>query len=258
MEIERVRSPHQTSLCIEYACHNPIRNLLFLADLYPPLSRVSDSFMALDGGEVVGLGVIFRGFKSPAVNVTGRDQRVECSLLEELAKHLPERFFTICESDQVRIFKEQLKIENFHLEQQMLLKEKPDITAQWEVERVRQEDLPALGAFYKTTTTQTWNPIQFEAGPYYCVKIEDRIVSAAGVHFLTPQIGQIGNVITEEKFRRKGMAKACTAAVAAEIISRGIPASLFVRTDNSGAINLYRGLGFMKVRELSFLELKKE
>lgn len=258
MEIIAATTKEQIRKCISYVNSDPIRNLLFLADLRMLLLAFSEVYAALDGDEIVGLGVVFKGLDVPAINIKGRDSEVEYLLLEEILKNGPERSFTLCEKGKEKVFQELTYIEDSHPEQQMVLTEKPKCNTGWKVQRANSKDVKALDFFYKAHRTPTWNPVQLEVGPYYYIRLNSEIVSAAGVHFMIPEVGQIGNVITAEKYRRQGMAKACVAAVAADIMAQGIPVSLFVRTDNTAAISLYESLGFKKIRELSFLELKNE
>jgi predicted GNAT family acetyltransferase len=256
MEIAAQTTKKQIRRCIRYVSSDPMKNVLFLADLRPPLLALSEVFAALDDGEIVGLGNVFKGFDVPAINIKGRDSAVEKLLLEEILKTVPERIFTLCEKGKEKIFQE--VIVSSHPEQQMMLTEKPEYETDWRVRRASLKDVKTLDSFYKAHGVPTWSPMQLYAGPYYFIRLEDEIVSAAGVHFMIPEVAQIGNVITAEKYRRQGIGKACVAAVAADIMAQGIPVSLFVRTDNTAAISLYESLGFKKIRELFFLELKNE
>jgi predicted GNAT family acetyltransferase len=124
-------------------------------------------------------------------------------------------------------------------------------------ERVKKRELELLNRFYVEHHAEAWAPIQFEAGPYYCVKEEGKIVSAAGVHIVTPQIAQLGNIITDEAYRNQGFATQCTYSLAADLASKGRIISLFVRTDNASAIHMYEKLGFSKKRDISFLMMQK-
>jgi predicted GNAT family acetyltransferase len=89
------------------------------------------------------------------------------------------------------------------------------------------------------------------------VKQDHKIVSAAGVHVVTPQTAQLGNIITDEAYRNRDYATACTSALANRLSASGRVISLFVRTDNAPAIRMYEKLGFRKKREIAFLFLRK-
>jgi predicted GNAT family acetyltransferase len=127
-----------------------------------------------------------------------------------------------------------------------------------EVSRVDNNELKALSHFYVNHHAEAWTPIQFKAGPYYCVKREGKIVSAAGVHIVTPQIAHLGNIVTDEAFRGQGFATACTAALAKDLASKGRIISLYVKVDNAPAIHIYAKLGFTKSRDIRFLVMRKK
>ena len=118
--------------------------------------------------------------------------------------------------------------------------------------------LKILDKFYRDRKVEAWTPIQFRVGPYYCVKKENKIVSVAGVHLVTPQIAQLGNIITDQAYRRQGFASVCTSTLAVDLASKKRIISLFVRTDNRSAINMYRNLGFYKIMDRAFLVMRKD
>ncbi|MBX5327121.1 MAG: GNAT family N-acetyltransferase [Candidatus Bathyarchaeia archaeon] len=126
------------------------------------------------------------------------------------------------------------------------------------IEKVDENELEALAKFYRQHNAEAWIPMQLKVGPYYCVKQDGKIVSAAGVHVVTPQIAQLGNIVTDEAYRNRGYATACTSVLATDLASKGRIISLFVRTDNYSAMRVYEKLGFRKVREVVFLVLKKK
>ncbi len=125
------------------------------------------------------------------------------------------------------------------------------------VSRVRKCDLEMLDRFYADHHSEAWAPIQFEAGPYYCIKQDAKIVSAAGVHLVAPQIAQLGNIVTDEAYRNRGFASACTSTLATALASEDRILSLFVKADNFPAIHMYEALGFTKKRDIVFLVMRK-
>ena len=93
----------------------------------------------------------------------------------------------------------------------------------------------------------------FEMGPFYGVWRDGQLIAAAGIHFVTPFIAQIGNVFSHPKFRGRGFATAATAGVTNHLRRMGIQfISLFVVAENASAIRMYERLGFVKEQELIF------
>jgi predicted GNAT family acetyltransferase len=133
--------------------------------------------------------------------------------------------------------------------QQMVTRNPRRIKTKIKVTRVRRKDLPELNRFYKPV--KAWLPLHFEAGPYYCVKVNGKIVSAAGVRFVTPQIANVANVFTDKAHRNRGFATACTSTLARHLASTGRIITLLVEENNAPAIHIYRKLGFKKVKNIN-------
>jgi ribosomal protein S18 acetylase RimI-like enzyme len=133
--------------------------------------------------------------------------------------------------------------------QQMVTRNPRRIKTKIKVTRVRRKDLPELNRFYKPV--KAWLPLYFETGPYYCVKVNGKIVSAAGVRFVTPQIANVANVFTEKVHRNRGFATACTSTLAWHLASTGRIITLLVEENNAPAIHIYKKLGFIKVKNIN-------
>jgi predicted GNAT family acetyltransferase len=126
------------------------------------------------------------------------------------------------------------------------------------VSRARNEDVEELDRFYSEQDSRAWTPLQFKVGPFYCVKRNGKIVSAAGTHLKTPQIAHLGSIATSGAYRRQGLAAACTSALASDLASKARIISLFVRCDNKPAISMYKKLRFRKIREIAFITARKD
>ncbi len=88
---------------------------------------------------------------------------------------------------------------------------------------------------------------------FYGVWRDGQLIAAAGVHFVTPFIAQIGNVFSHPRFRERGYATAATAGVTNHLRRMGIQIiSLFVVAENAPAIRIYQRQGFVKERELIY------
>lgn len=82
-------------------------------------------------------------------------------------------------------------------------------------------------------------------------------MSAAGTHVKTPQIAHLGNIVTDEAYRNRGFASACTSVLARNLSSKGRIISLFVRTENTPAVRIYERIGFERTREIAFITATK-
>jgi predicted GNAT family acetyltransferase len=89
-----------------------------------------------------------------------------------------------------------------------------------------------------------FRPEVLDNGPAFGAFDGDRLVSMAATHFLTPEIAEIGNVVTAMDFRRRGLARTCTHALAGECFRTTERVFLMVVEENRFAYELYRGMGF--------------
>lgn len=258
LHVRRVISASLVRTCRRFLAQNPIVNVLPLGDLYSPLLQVSDVYSAIKSSRVVGVCAIYRAFSTPSIVFGTATPEIKQVLLEKALTEISDEFISLCLPSDVDLFKEYSTILHYHPEQQMVANPPKKIEhSDIKVEKVSKKELELLNRFYIKHRAEAWVPIQFKAGPYYCVKHDDKIVSAAGIHLVTPQITQLGNIITDEAYRNQGFATVCTNVLVADLASRGRIISLFVRTDNAPAIHLYEKLGFYKTRDITFLVMQK-
>jgi ribosomal protein S18 acetylase RimI-like enzyme len=85
-------------------------------------------------------------------------------------------------------------------------------------------------------------------GVYYGVRLDGRLIAAAGTHVVSRQLGlaAVGNVLTHRDFRGRGYAKAVTGAVTQELLRFCDQVVLNVRADNPPALGAYRALGYQE------------
>jgi len=237
---------------------DPIGNVLVLGDLYSPLYPISDVYCALEGHKVTGVCSVYHGFSTPSVVFSRGTLETKRALLERALSCVSNEFISLCHPGDVGLFERCSTVLHVHHEHQMAADPFGKIrSANVGVVRISRRELESLSRFYEEHHAEAWTPIQFEAGPYYCAKREGKMVSAAGVHAVTPKIAQLGNIVTDEAYRNRGFATACTSAVAADLASKGRIISLFVRTGNAPAIHMYQNLGFSKKHEIAFLVMRK-
>jgi RimJ/RimL family protein N-acetyltransferase len=229
-----------------------------LGDLYSPLLNVSDVYSAIKNKQVVGVCATYRAFSMPSIVLGNATQEIKEVLFEKALSEISNEFISLCQPNDIAMFKKYSTILHNHLEQQMIAVSPKKIEyADIKVEKVAKNELELLNKFYVEHHAEAWVPIQFRTGPYYCVKHSSKIVSAAGVHLVAPQIAQLGNIVTDKNYQNRGFATACTNILATDLASKGRIISLFVRTDNVPAIHIYEKLGFSKASNVAFLVMQK-
>jgi ribosomal protein S18 acetylase RimI-like enzyme len=243
----------------KFLAKDPVANVLPLGDLYAPLLNVSEIYLAVKNTEIVGVSSIYCAYSRPSIVFGTTNEDAKQALIESTLEKVSSDFISLLPPDEAKLFKKYATVLHCHNEFQMIMRAPMEVeTGDVETSRVGSRELEALNQFYVDHHSEAWTPMQFKTGPYYCVKHEGKIVSAAGVHIVTPQIAHLGNIVTDEAFRGQGFATACTAALAKDLASKGRIISLYVRVDNAPAIHLYEKLGFTKSRDIRFLIMRKK
>jgi len=110
------------------------------------------------------------------------------------------------------------------------------------------------------------NPGEGEAGEYvaerakylkraYGILLEGKLVAFGGLYVEEPEVAMVGSVWVEPGYRGRGLGKAVTWHVTREALRRSRYACLWVRTDNQPAIRAYRSIGYVVVREESWVNV---
>ncbi len=114
------------------------------------------------------------------------------------------------------------------------------------VERLLPVEVGELNRLYQLGFA-AWLPAGAVAeGVYFGIRAAGRLVAAAGTHVVSREarMGVVGNVMTQTEYRNRGLAKAVTSAVTAELLRYCDDVVLNVRADNPPAIAAYRTLGY--------------
>jgi ribosomal protein S18 acetylase RimI-like enzyme len=113
-----------------------------------------------------------------------------------------------------------------------------------------------LAAFYASEASapgeadaRFFAPYMLEAAPYLGVREGGRLVAVAGVHVLSARyrVAALGNVATRPDRRRRGLARATTAAQCRRLRGRVSHLGLNVAVSNAAARRCYEALGFRGV-----------
>jgi GNAT superfamily N-acetyltransferase len=114
------------------------------------------------------------------------------------------------------------------------------------VERLLPVEVGELNRLYQLGFA-AWLPSGAVAeGVYFGIRSGGRLVAAAGTHVVSraARMGVVGNVMTHAEYRNRGLAKAVTSAVTAELLRYCDDVVLNVRADNPPAIAAYLALGY--------------
>jgi ribosomal protein S18 acetylase RimI-like enzyme len=117
-------------------------------------------------------------------------------------------------------------------------------------------DAPEMLELTDRTRPGPFLPRTVELGGYLGIRREGRLVAMAGERLRPPGFAEISAVCTDEAWRGHGFAARLTRAVAAGIAARGETPFLHAAAANTNAIRLYKTLGFVHRRDVSFIAAK--
>jgi predicted GNAT family acetyltransferase len=124
------------------------------------------------------------------------------------------------------------------------------------VRRLRPEDLPAMGELAALGGLMAWRPEVLGHGPAFGAFDGETLAAMATTHFATPDVIEIGNVVTHPAYRRRGLASACTSALAQACFGLAPRVYLMVMAENDGAYEAYRALGFWPAERYAFARFR--
>jgi len=112
--------------------------------------------------------------------------------------------------------------------------------------RLGPEHLDDLIDLYGHVSRSYFTPDRIARQIYFGVFVSGSLVAAAGTHVQAARSGlaAVGNVLTRPAYRSRGMATAVTAAVTEVALEKHRDVVLNVRSDNTPALRVYRGLGY--------------
>ena len=123
--------------------------------------------------------------------------------------------------------------------------------------RLNELDVPMMLELTAKTKPGPFYDNTIAFGNYFGIFDEDRLVSMAGQRLQTDMFTEVSAICTDEKYLGRGYASILTNAVCDEIAATGKTAFLHVRQDNSGAIAMYKKLGFEIRADIYFAVFKK-
>ncbi|MFF3018004.1 GNAT family N-acetyltransferase [Streptomyces sp. NPDC057939] len=125
-----------------------------------------------------------------------------------------------------------------------------------EAVRLGPADVPEMLELVRLTEPGPFLPRTVELGTYLGIRHEGRLVAMAGERLRPPGWAEISAVCTHPEHRGRGLAGRLVRAVAAVVRERGDSPFLHAAAANTGAVRLYRSMGFVLRREPVFIGVR--
>jgi len=234
---------------------DPGLHLYELADLDDGFWPDTRWFAALEGDEIRGLCLFFRGLDPPVLlALEGEHEQGLADLVPWVAPRLPAELYAHLTPALLEATEGCFEVEPQGLHLKMQLRDPARLGAvdTASTDALDAGDLEELRAFYAPLRTQgaegqyALEPYMLETGHYFAIRDGGGIASAGGVHFCSTQYGvaALGNIATRLDARGNGLAKSVTARVCRSLLQVVPLVGLNVESGNTPAIRCYQALGF--------------
>lgn len=222
-----------------------------LDDFYWPFT----TWYALeDGGSIRAMLLLYTAYETPTLMALGEAPYEPLWELLRLSRRLlPSRMYSHLSPGCRDALGSNFAIQSRgpHLKM-ALVDSRLDISGVANVERLTAADETDLRALYAAGYPANWfDPRQIETGHYYGMRVDGRLVSAAGPHVYSSRqrVAALGNIVTHPDHRGRGNAAAVTARLCSELQSTVDHIGLNVQSENSAALACYSRLGFQPIAE---------
>jgi len=254
------KSEHESALRL--ALSDPLKNALIIANL---TQLKQDCCLAVEtaAGRVQAVASYYMDLPFNSVALLVQNPAQAHRLIEKLARqqdHLNQQpIFGLYDEPTAKIIEDSFRVTARVKEIRMVLKQDhiPDLNidlARFRIERLTVDDLIQISDLFSLVPAMAWTPKALAFGPYFGAYHDNSLVSIAGVHFATPWVAEIGNVVTHFNYRRQGLAYGCTKLVAEALQSISEQLFLCVIADSTAAIKLYEKMGFVKSDNLYLMQ----
>jgi ribosomal protein S18 acetylase RimI-like enzyme len=227
---------------------HPLDNIILIADITQLKDRC-DVKLLRENHEIMSVFALYKDLDFLAGAFWTRDsdslQRIIVSYGETLQKA---NIVFICTNEQLELLEQVAAAVNPIKERRMVIHDSLQLECEVVAPSVRltMSDIDEMREIYRLSGTPAWTPNALDYGPFFGVRNkEGELVSIAGVHFVTEYGAEIGNIATHPKYRRKGYAACCTAAVTKELLKGSACVFLHFFDDNIAAKKLYEKMGFV-------------
>lgn len=207
-----------------------------------------------DGTQLTAVILVYRGQSLPTVLAIGDETEPLYMLFDGIASDLPKRFYSHFSPGVEQILRQSFHLTSHGLHLKMALTSK-EILSRVDTSNIKlltSHDTDELMAFYLSAYPENWfDPRMLDTGQYYGIRVDDQLVSVAGIHVYSPtyRVAALGNIVTHPGYRRQGLGLKTTVRVCQSLIKSVDHIGLNVKADNLPAINCYQKLGFETIGE---------
>lgn len=245
---------------VAYLRRSPYRNAIPLSNVTQLRTRC-DVVVAHSNGIIQGVASHYRDLPFLGLTFVAERGAALPALLGALGDRVPvlgeSRLTTVIPEQRVLQLADCATLESVEIELQMVVEpETLRPRAAPEVRRLSAADLPAMGDLARLGELMAWGPEAMENGPAFGAFVEGRLAAMAATRFATPDVIEIGNIVTHPGYRRRGLAAACTSALTQACFGLASRVYLMVMAGNHEAFALYRGLGFWPAERFGFVRFR--
>jgi predicted GNAT family acetyltransferase len=199
--------------------------------------------------EILDIALLYNGPSLTTLQALSEQASLMRELLQFIFHKLPDRFHAHLSPGVEEAFKERYEIKSFEKHYKMVLTNKrlPDSVDCSQVIHLANDDLSQMPQLYEEAYPGNWfDPRMLQTRQYFGIKIENKLVSAAGIHVYSKKykVAALGNITTHPDYRGQGFAKSVTAQLCRSLSENVDHIGLNVKADNTTAIALYEKLGF--------------
>jgi ribosomal protein S18 acetylase RimI-like enzyme len=245
---------------VSYLRRSPYRNAIPLSNV-TQLRQRCDVVLAHSAGNIQGVATHYRDLPFLGLAFVVEQVEVLPGLLTALADRVPALGFsplaTVLPEQRVLQLASCAQMSSVEMEMQMVvepetLRPRPGD----DVRRLRPDDLAAMGELAALGGLMAWGPETLENGPAFGAFVDGRLAAMAATRFATPDVIEIGNIVTHPDYRRRGLAGACTSALAQACFVLAPRVYLMVMVENAAAYRVYRSLGFWPAERFGFVTFR--
>lgn len=257
----RLISIHEKEQLASFLMRNNEENVLAIGDLDPFFWPSTVWWGWEEGGELLGLALLYCGAGMPVLLLSSEIQAEHThDFIGALTVLLPHAVYAHLSPGVDRLFSDfyQMVPHGRHLKMVFRHPENiRDIDAS-DVVPLNREHLAAIEALFEAAYPGNFFDVRMlDTNLYYGSWHGDSLLCVAGIHTYSPQYGvaAIGNVTTMPEMRGRGLATKVCARLLSALQTNVDVIALNVTADNAAAIQVYQRLGFEVLTEYDELEM---